>query len=351
LPGVAGAASAGATPKAPNSSATRAKQAAKAHLVIVIVVLAMAGALRYPPRRRESTAPVCHHEGVKETDDEAAEAGAALLETLAATLRGRRVVVLTGAGCSTESGIPVYRGPGRAGPPRTPILHDAFLRRQDVRQRYWARATLGWTRFSGAAPNPAHHALAALETAGAVTALITQNVDRLHHRAGSRKVVELHGALEDVSCLACKGRHARTDIHDRLCAANPDWLARAVDSAPDGDAQLEAAEVAAFQVLPCPDCGGVLKPDVVFFGGTVPPDVVATAYAAVDGAEALLVVGSSLELEVYSGFRFVRHAAGRGIPVAILNQGPTRGDALAAVRVAARAGAALPALAARLAAG
>jgi NAD-dependent deacetylase sirtuin 4 len=292
---------------------------------------------------------VCHDEGVSERAPQAAEPiDATALETLATALAHQRLVVLTGAGCSTESGIPDYRGPGRSGPPRNPILHDAFLHREEVRQRYWARATLGWTRFAGATPNPAHHALAALEAAGTLTGLITQNVDRLHRRAGSQRVIELHGALEDVRCLGCRRVHTRAEIHQRLCAANPDWLARAAAVAPDGDAQLDADEVTAFRVLPCQHCGGVLKPDVVFFGGTVPADTVAAAYALVDAADALLVVGSSLE--VYSGFRFVRHAAGRGMPVVILNQGPTRADALAAVRVGARAGAVLPALAARLAA-
>lgn len=276
-----------------------------------------------------------------------APAGAPL-EQLERWLGGRTMVALTGAGCSTESGIPDYRGPGRLGPPRNPILHDAFMRRPEVRQRYWARATLGWSRFAGAGPNPAHHALVALETAGPLLGVITQNVDRLHQRAGSRRVIELHGALEDVRCLGCSAAFARTEVHGWLLEANPGWLERAAAAAPDGDAQLEPAEVADFHVLPCAGCGGVLKPDVVFFGGTVPAATVAEAWALLEAAEALLVVGSSLE--VYSGFRFVRGAAARGIPVVIVNQGPTRGDALAACRVDARAGAVLPPLVARLAA-
>jgi NAD-dependent SIR2 family protein deacetylase len=297
------------------------------------------------PRRGDASTPVCHDGAVKpQAMPDACDGDA--VTTLATALAERRLVVLTGAGCSTESGIPDYRGPGRTGPPRNPILHDAFLRRPEVRQRYWARATLGWTRFAGAAPNPAHHALAALEAAGALVGLITQNVDRLHHRAGSQRIIELHGALEDVRCLGCYHLYPREEIHRHLVAANPDWLAQAGAAAPDGDAQLDDAVVSAFHVLPCGSCGGVLKPDVVFFGGNVPAPTVAEAYALVDAADALLVVGSSLE--VYSGFRFVRHAAGRGIPVAILNQGPTRADELAAVRVQARAGAVLPALAARL---
>jgi NAD-dependent deacetylase sirtuin 4 len=267
------------------------------------------------------------------------------------TLLGQgRWVALTGAGCSTESGIPDYRGPGRKGPPAKPILHDAFLRRPEVRQRYWARATLGWARFHDATPNPAHRALAALEATGHLIGVITQNVDRLHHRAGSRRVVELHGALEDVRCLGCGSGHTRADVHDQLVGTNRGWLERRLQelavAAPDGDAQLEPSDVIDFQVVPCPACGGVLKPDVVFFGGTVPEPTVADAWALLDAADALVVIGSSLE--VYSGYRFVRGAATRGLPVVIINQGPTRGDALATCRIDARAGLVLPALAARL---
>ena len=266
-----------------------------------------------------------------------------------AHLARRPIVALTGAGCSTESGIPDYRGPGKTGPPRNPILHDDFVKQAGVRQRYWARATLGWSRFAAAQPNPAHHALAALERAGLLAGLITQNVDRLHSEAGSRRVIELHGALADVRCLACQASFDRAEVHARLVEANPGWLDRAAVVAPDGDAQLPPEEVAAFRVLPCWWCGGVLKPDVVFFGGNVPAATVAAAYALVEAAAALLVVGSSLE--VYSGYRFVRHAVGRGLPVAIINQGPTRADALASLRIDARAGVVLPALAQRLGAG
>ena len=277
----------------------------------------------------------------------AAPADPAQIARLTGLLAGRRIVVLTGAGCSTESGIPDYRGPGRAGPPRKPILHDAFLRRPEVRQRYWARATLGWARFSDARPNPAHHALAALERAGHVVGVITQNVDRLHQRAGSRRVVELHGALEDVRCLGCAKALERAVLHARLLEANPGWLDRAAASAPDGDAELAAEAVAEFRVLACEGCGGALKPDVVFFGGTVAARVVADAMALLEASEVLLVVGSSLE--VYSGFRFVRRADERGMPIVIVNQGPTRGDALASCRFDLRAGAVLPALLAWLA--
>jgi NAD-dependent SIR2 family protein deacetylase len=269
------------------------------------------------------------------------------LDELAALLAERRFVALTGAGCSTESGIPDYRGPGRPGPPRQPIQHDAFMRRPEVRQRYWARATLGWSRFSAAQPNAGHRALAALERLGGLVGVITQNVDRLHHAAGSRRVVELHGALADVRCLACAGQEARAALHARLLAANPGWVDRAAALAPDGDADLPAAEVARFRVLPCLACGGVLKPDVVFFGGTVAPAIVEAAFTLLAEAEALLVVGSSLA--VYSGFRFVRRACERGLPIAVVNLGPTRADPLAQARVDAPAGQALAGLLQRLA--
>ncbi|HET6147078.1 MAG TPA: NAD-dependent protein deacetylase [Polyangia bacterium] len=264
------------------------------------------------------------------------------LDALASLLRGRRLVALTGAGCSTESGIPDYRGAGRS-PTRTPIQHDAFLRRAEVRRRYWARATVGWARFHGAQPNAAHDALAALEQDGALAGVITQNVDRLHAAAGSRWVVELHGALEDVRCLACGGLESRAGVHRRLLAANPGWLARAAGEVrPDGDAELPEALVEELQVVGCVACVGALKPDVVFFGGNVPEATLNAAWALFDQAEALLVVGSSLA--VWSGYRFVRRARERGVPVAIVNLGPTRADGDAAVRIAARAGALLPAL-------
>jgi NAD-dependent SIR2 family protein deacetylase len=267
---------------------------------------------------------------------------AAELDALVSVLRGRRLVALTGAGCSTESGIPDYRGAGRS-PTRAPIQHDAFLRRPEVRRRYWARATLGWARFRGALANAAHDALAALEQDGPLAGVITQNVDRLHAAAGSHAVVELHGALEDVRCLACGGLEARAGVHQRLLAANPGWLARAGGEVrPDGDAELPEELVEELLVVSCLACGGALKPDVVFFGGNVPEPTLDAAWALFDQAEALLVIGSSLT--VWSGYRFVRRARERGVPVAIVNLGPTRADGEAAVRVAARAGAVLPLL-------
>ncbi len=269
-------------------------------------------------------------------EDDASSDGLARLHGL---LAPGSVVVLTGAGCSTESGIPDYRGAGRPARPRGPIQHDAFLRRPEVRQRYWARATLGWARFSAAEPNAAHRALAALERAGIVTGLITQNVDRLHQRAGSQRVVELHGALADVVCLACGGFEARAALQQRLLRSNPGWLDRAASLAPDGDADLPDAEVASFRVSACLACGGVLKPDVVFFGGSVERSTVEAAWALIDAARTLLVVGSSLT--VYSGYRFALRARERGMNIGLVNLGPTRADALACARLPWRAGDAL----------
>ena len=223
------------------------------------------------------------------------------------------------------------------------------MRRPEVRQRYWARATLGWRHMAGAAPNAGHRALAALERAGLCLGVITQNVDRLHQAAGSQQVVELHGALADVRCLACQAVEDRGAVHRRLLAANPGWLDRLAVVAPDGDAQLDGEAVAAFRLVACLCCGGVLKPDVVFFGGNVAAPVRDAAFALLEQAQALLVVGSSLQ--VFSGYRFVRRAAERCLPVAILNIGATRGDPLADLRLEAPAGAALTGRADALGAG
>jgi len=267
------------------------------------------------------------------------------LGALVQLVHGRRVVVLTGAGCSTESGIPDYRGPDTPPRSRPPIQHREFVDRGEMRRRYWARSTLGWARFSSAQPNAAHAALAALEHRGAIAGLITQNVDGLHGAAGSRTVVELHGALARVRCLACDALATRDALQARLLAANPGWLdrARGVVLAPDGDSDLPDELVAGFTVMACETCAGTLMPDVVFFGGSVPRATLDAAWSLFDRAEVLLVVGSSLT--VFSGYRFVRRAAERGVPVGILNRGPTRGDDYAQVRVDARAGLALPELA------
>jgi NAD-dependent SIR2 family protein deacetylase len=265
-----------------------------------------------------------------------------------ATLLGEGgCVVLTGAGCSTESGIPDYRGAGRPARPTSPIQHAAFLSDARVRQRYWARSTIGWERFSTALPNRAHRALAVLERAGAVSGIITQNVDRLHQAAGSSRVVELHGALADVICLDCSAREDRAALQARLLAANPGWLDWVATVNPDGDAELAAARVAEFRMLACRHCEGTLKPEVVFFGGSVSPPVLASAWQLFGEAKALLVVGSSLT--VFSGFRFARRAAERGVRLAIVNLGPTRADELSpCARVHGLAGDVLSAVSERL---
>ncbi len=269
------------------------------------------------------------------------------MDAVSSLLRGRRLVALTGAGISTESGIPDYRGPGTRARARNPIQYREFVRDPAARQRYWARSLIGWPRIDGARPNPGHEALARLESDGAVACVITQNVDRLHQRAGSRNVIELHGALAEVICLGCRATESRGELQARLFALNPGFAERPIELAPDGDAELPVERIANFRVAGCRDCGGDLKPNVVFFGEGVPRPTVNAAYAAVNAAEALLVVGSSLA--VFSGYRFVRRAAERGIPIAIVNLGPTRGDEHATARLEARAGDALPALARALA--
>lgn len=267
---------------------------------------------------------------------------AADIQRLADLLHGQRLVVLTGAGCSTESGIPDYRGPETRRKARNPLQYRAFVDDEAGRVKYWSRSAVGWPRFRQSQPNAAHRALAVLETTGLVRGVITQNVDRLHQAAGSRRVVELHGALEDVCCLACGAMEHRDDVQGRILALNPGWDAQAVDFAPDGDAELAATTAQAFQVPDCVACGGMLKPNVIFFGESVPPETVDAAWRLFDESDALLVVGSSLA--VYSGYRFVREAARRRKPIAIVNLGETRGDGEAWVRVEGRCGTVLPAL-------
>jgi NAD-dependent SIR2 family protein deacetylase len=246
-------------------------------------------------------------------------------------LAGRRFLALTGAGMSTDSGIPDYRGPNS--PSRRPMTFSEFVSGPEARQRYWARSHLGWSRMRRAEPNAGHRALAALEAAGRVRMLITQNVDGLHEAAGSRAMCALHGRIADVICLGCGSRTSRAALHARLGELNPGWADRHADVAvrPDGDVEL--SDTTGFTVPSCDVCHGVLKPDVVFFGENVPKPRVERCYAAVDAlapsADALLVLGSSLT--VMSGFRFVRHAAKRGVPVVIVNRGGTRADELAAV--------------------
>ncbi|MEX1361644.1 MAG: NAD-dependent protein deacetylase [Nannocystaceae bacterium] len=272
--------------------------------------------------------------------------GDAGIEALVELLRGRRVVGLVGAGCSTASGIPDYRGPGTRDRARNPIQYRTFVGDDAGRRRYWARAVVGWPRFSASRPNAAHQALARLEHAGVLRGLITQNVDRLHHAAGSERVVELHGALHEVQCLQCRAVELRDALQARLLALNPGWDRFGAEQAPDGDAELPAEAVEDFVLASCQRCGGVLKPRVVFFGENVPADVTAAAWSLFDEAEVLLVVGSSLT--VFSGFRFVRRAAKEGVPVGLVNLGPTRGDPLVDMRVDDRVEAVLPVLAQRL---
>ena len=268
------------------------------------------------------------------------------LDELADLLRGRDVVGLTGAGCSTESGIPDYRGADGGQRVPTPIRYREFVTRPEARRRYWARSALGWPRMARARPNGAHRALARLEWEGRLRGLITQNVDGLHRGAGSRDVVELHGDLARVRCLDCGAEEARAAVQARIEAANPGWTDRAVEIAPDGDAAIPAEAEAGFRVPDCAACGGRLKPDVVFFGENVPRSRVEAAWELFHRAEVLLVVGSSLA--VWSGYRFVRRAAELGTPVAIVNLGTTRGDDEASLRVGAKAGELLPRLASRL---
>ena len=259
----------------------------------------------------------------------------------------RRIAVITGAGCSTASGIGDYRDRQGAWKRRPPVQMQAFLQQPETRRRYWARSMRGWPVMAGAAPNDAHRALAALERSGRVHGLITQNVDGLHQRAGHRRVLELHGALAEVLCLDCGARVPRAEVQRRLERDNAFVLHAAAAAAPDGDADLaEDLDLADFVVPACLRCGGVLKPDVVFYGESVPRERVTEATGLVDGADAVLVVGSSLM--VFSSFRFVRRAHERGIPVVAVNQGVTRADDRLAVKVAADCGAALPRLAAAL---
>ncbi len=253
------------------------------------------------------------------------------------------VLVLTGAGLSTDSGIPDYRGPGA--PVRAPMTITEFCSGPVAQQRYWARSHLGWQRMGTAVPNAGHHALAALENAGYLGELITQNVDGLHQQAGSRRVVDLHGRIDEVICLNCGQVTPRLELHHRLEKLNPGFGA-ALDliSAPDGDVEFD--DTTGFRVAACRRCSGPLKPHVVFFGDSVPKPTVQHCFSAVDAAAGLLVAGSSLT--VMSGLRFVRYARRRGIPIVILNRGATRGDDLATYRIDAGCSQTLTELAGRL---
>ena len=267
----------------------------------------------------------------------------ALLDEAVEVLRGRRVAVLTGAGVSTDSGIPDYRGEGA--PVRNPMTFQQFLSGDRYRKRYWAGSHLGWRAFRSAGPNAGHRALARLEEAGVTNGVVTQNVDALHERAGSRRVVDLHGTVDRVVCLTCGQSFARDVVAARLAGANP-WLdePESVRLAPDGDVEVD--DIDAFVVPECTVCGGMLKPDVVFFGEFVPVERFAEARSLVVGADALLIAGSSLV--VNSGIRLLDQAVRRRMPVVVLNRGATKGDAKATVKLDAGTSETLTALAERL---
>jgi NAD-dependent SIR2 family protein deacetylase len=285
------------------------------------------------------------HHGIVTQAAEARTAGSfgILIDLVAAG----EVVILSGAGLSTESGIPDYRGPTGLARRATPMTYQAFTGSAAARRRYWARSHLGWRNIAQAAPNHGHRAVAELDRRGLLAGIITQNVDGLHQAAGASAVAELHGSLHRVICLSCGERTSRTDLDRRLTAANPGWGAESAALInPDGDAVLAEDATDAFGVVGCASCGGVLKPDVVFFGENVPPQRVEACYALVERASSLIVLGSSLT--VMSGFRYVRHAARRQLPVVIVNQGPTRGDGYATATLDAPLGQVLGALVAAI---
>ena len=249
-------------------------------------------------------------------------------------------LVLTGAGCSTASGIPAYRSATGEWDKPAPIQHRDFLRSEAARRRYWGRSLVGWPRFAAAQPNAAHRAIARLLETGLAGAVVTQNVDRLHQKAGTTAALDLHGRLDRVICVACGHRLARSDIQAQLSAINPDFDPACLGTAPDGDAALAPGATVRFVVPDCPTCGGILKPDVVFFGDAGPKPRVKRTLRCLDEARGLLVIGSSLT--VYSGYRYCRAAAASGKPLAILNAGTTRADQQAQLRVPLRCEALLP---------
>lgn len=245
--------------------------------------------------------------------------------------RYRSIFVLTGAGVSTNSGIPDYRGADGEWKRRAPVTYQAFVQDPAMRARYWARSFVGWPVVARARPNQAHVALAMLAAQGKVSMLVTQNVDGLHGRAGQRDVIDLHGRIDQVVCLACAASVSRASVQAMLADAHPEWTSITAKAAPDGDADLEHLDFSGFTPPPCPRCGGLLKPDVVFFGENVPRSRVEAAVAALQRSDAMLVAGSSLM--VYSGFRFARMARDAGLPLAILTRGVTRADDLATLKL------------------
>ena len=271
----------------------------------------------------------------------------ATIESLSAFVEAKlprhpRLLALTGAGCSTASGIPDYRDERGEWKRAAPMHFPEFISSEEKRKRYWARSMAGWRAFSKAAPNQVHQLLAQLEDSGSLHHLLTQNVDGLHQRAGSNRVVDLHGRLDEVVCLDCGACTSRAEMQDRLETQNPDWAYEVKQIAPDGDVDLERVDYARFQLVACDRCGGVLKPDVVFFGENVPKPRVEFALARLREADALLVVGSSLM--VYSGFRFARAAQAAGLPIVIFNRGQTRADDLAQFKLEQDVGTSLMAL-------
>jgi NAD-dependent SIR2 family protein deacetylase len=254
--------------------------------------------------------------------------GHALTEFIA---RHPRLFVLTGAGCSTDSGIPDYRDAEGEWKRAQPVMFQPFMSEARTRQRYWARSLIGWRYFQRARPNGAHLALAELERQGRIELLVTQNVDCLHDAAGSENVVDLHGRLDRVRCMSCEQRIPRSEFQEQLRSRNPAWAELDAREAPDGDAELESRDFASFDVPACGYCGGLLKPDVVFFGESVPRDRVDRAFAGLERSDAMLVVGSSLM--VYSGYRFAQAAADSGKPIAAINLGRTRADHLLALKL------------------
>jgi NAD-dependent SIR2 family protein deacetylase len=261
------------------------------------------------------------------TQDALSPIAAAQLDAAVALLEGRTLAVLTGAGVSTDSGIPDYRGEGA--PKRTPMTFQQFTVDARYRQRYWAGSHLGWSHFDAARPNTGHRVLAEMEASGIVNGVITQNVDGLHLRAGSQRVVDLHGTMDKVRCLTCGQSFARVDISERIAATNP-WLEDAESVInPDGDA--EVADYDRFVTPDCTVCGGVLKPDIVFFGEFIPVEKFSEATALVKRADAVIVAGSSLV--VNSGIRLIEQARRRKIPLVVINRGVTKGDNQAAVKI------------------
>ncbi|WP_078118774.1 NAD-dependent protein deacetylase [Thiosocius teredinicola] len=274
------------------------------------------------------------------TDGRSLDKTAAIDELRAFLERHPRLFALTGAGVSTGSGIPEYRDERGEWKRPAPVQYQDFVKREHTRQRYWARSLVGWRWFTRAEPNSCHYTLADWEHSGRIEQLVTQNVDRLHQRAGSQAVIDLHGRLDRITCLDCGTRIERDGFQQQLIDDNPEFAERTADIAPDGDAYLENVDFSRFRVPPCPACGGMLKPDVVFFGETIPKARVDAAVAALHRADALLVIGSSLM--VYSGFRFCRIAAENDIPIAAINPGRTRADDLISVKVERRFEDALP---------